>query len=345
MGCGVALAALCLSDSRVPDRDVAEPNRRAEPGGRRWAAVAWDTAFVVGGPEDTLLHLPTRLAADDAGVSVLDRAAGRVLRFDRRGHLLWSFGRRGGGPDEFDHPRDIRMDRRRRTWVLDVGNGRVVTIGEHGASNGRIPLAAVGRTADSIVPDEDGGVILLTLEAQRPIVRLSRSGELLERVSFPSPEHERRHPLASQLVVGHDPTEGEWVGAYGLGDGFFAFRSTSWLGYRGRYIERVEFPRVEQSGRFDLGRWERTSWLSGVTFAAETVSVSRSRIYVFFGGTSSDRHQVVDVYSTDDGTYLESLRLPLRPTHAVYANGLIYALHESPYPVLVAWRPRKERTP
>ncbi len=345
MRCGVALAALCLSNGCVPDREDADPGRRAESGVRRWAVVSWDTAFVVGGPKDTLLHLPTLLAADDAGVSVLDREAGRVLRFDNRGHLLWSFGSKGRGPDEFAHPRDIKMDRQGRTWVLDVANGRVAIIGEHGASDGRIPLSAVGRTADGIVPEEDGGVILLTFEAERPIVRLSPSGEVLERVSLPSPEHERLHPLASQLVVGHDPVDGGWVGAYGLGDGFFAFLTTGWLGYRGRYVEHVEFPRVAQRGRFSLGRRERVSWLTGVSFAAEAVSLSRGRIYVFFGGNSSDRHQVMDVYSVADGSYLESLRLPIRPRHAVYADGLIYALHERPYPTLVAWRPRKERTP
>jgi hypothetical protein len=338
MRCGVALAALCLSNGCVPDREDADRGRRAEPRGRRWAVIAWDTAFVVGGPQDTLLQLPTRLAADGAGVSVLDREAGR-------GRLLWSFGRKGKGPEEFTHPRDIHMDRQGRTWVLDVANGRVTLIDEHGASDGRIPLSAVGRTADGIVPEEGGGVILLTFEADRPIVRLSPSGQVLERVSFPSPEHERLHPLASQLVVGHDPTEGGWVGAYGLGDGFFAFLSTSWLGYRGRYIERVEFPRVAQRGRFSLGRRERASWLTGVVFAAETVSLSRGRVYVFFGGNSSDRHRVMDVYSLDDGSYVESLRLPIRPRHAVYADGLVYALHERPYPTLVAWRPRKERTP
>ena len=306
MRCGVALAALCLSNGCVPDREDADPGRRAESGARRWAVVSWDTAFVVGGPKDTLLHLPTRLAADEAGVSVLDREAGRVLRFDNRGHLLWSFGSKGRGPDEFAHPRDIKMDRQGRTWVLDVANGRVAIIGEHGASDGRIPLSAVGRTADGIVPEEGGGVILLTFEAERPIVRLSPSGEVLERVSLPSPEHERLHPLASQLVVGHDPVDGGWVGAYGLGDGFFAFLSTGWLGYRGRYVEHVEFPRVAQRGRLSLGRRERVSWLTDVSFAAEAVSLSRGRIYVFFGGNSSDRHQIMDVYSMADGSYLES---------------------------------------
>jgi hypothetical protein len=120
MRCCVAFAALCLSNGCGPDREDADPGRRAEPRGRRWAVITWDTAFVIGGPQDTLLQLPTRLAADGAGVSVLDREAGRVLRFDSRGRLLWSFGRKGKGPEEFTHPRDIHMDRQGRTWVLDV---------------------------------------------------------------------------------------------------------------------------------------------------------------------------------------------------------------------------------
>jgi hypothetical protein len=341
----LAVAMLGLPSACVPDPEDAEAGRRFGPGGRRWAVVSWDTAFVVGGPEDMLLHLPTRLAADHAGVSVLDRGAGRLLRFDQQGRLLWRFGRTGRGPEEFAHPRDIKMDRQGRTWVLDITNGRIAIIGDDGSLEERIPLSAVGRTAEGIVPEASGGAILLTLEAERPIVRLSRSGKIVERAAFPSPEHELMHPLASQLVVGHDPRDGTWVAAYGLGDGFFSFRSTRWLGYRGRYIESVEFPRVAQRARFGFGRRERVSWLTDGSFAAESVSIYGGRVFVFFGGNSPDRHRAMDVYSVADGSYVESLRLPVRSRHAVYADGMIYALHERPYPTLVAWRPRKERTP
>jgi hypothetical protein len=79
MRCCVAFAALCLSNGCGPDREDADPGRRAEPRGRRWAVITWDTAFVIGGPQDTLLQLPTRLAADGAGVSVLDREAADVF--------------------------------------------------------------------------------------------------------------------------------------------------------------------------------------------------------------------------------------------------------------------------
>lgn len=338
----VVLGTLWLSSGCTPDREAANPRRSAGPGVRRWAAVSWDTAFVVGGPRDTLFHRPTRLAANRDGVSVLDLGSNRVLRFDTRGHLLWTFGRSGRGPEELAHPRDIKMDGDGTTWILDVANSRISLVDGQGSSAGSIPLRGVGRTADGIVPRDDAGAILLTLAAERPIIRLSRAGQVLERVPFPSPEHEHLHPLASQLVVGHDPADAGWVAAYGLGDGFFAFRSTGWLGYRGRYVEPVEFARVAQQSRSGLGRRERISWISEGSFAAETVSLSRGRIFVFFGGRSPERHQVLDVYALVDGTYLESLRLPIRPSHAIYADGLVYALHERPYPTLVAWRPRKE---
>jgi hypothetical protein len=311
---------------------------------RRWAAVQWDTVFVVGGSaDDTLLYLPTRLAADETGVSVLDRGAGQVLRIDRHGRLIWRFGRRGRGPTEFSRPRDIKLDRLGASWVLDPGNARLVRIDAAGQTAVTIPLSALSRPADAFIPGRPGETLLLTLDRERPLVRLSSKGEVIERLEFPWPGFSSLHPLAAQLVTGHDPRSERWVAAFGLGDGFFVFRGLRWTGYRGRYVESAEFPRVEEKRLSNPGRSQQVAHVRGARFTAEAISISEDRLFVFFGGRSPDRHRLMDIYSAEDGTYLESYRLPAQPRWAVYAGGLVYALYEDPYPTLAAWRPKEHQ--
>ena len=70
-----AWAALLLASGCTPGSPCPEAEKRPRvPEARRWVSVSWDTVFLVGGsPADTLFLLPTRLAANEAGVSVLDR--------------------------------------------------------------------------------------------------------------------------------------------------------------------------------------------------------------------------------------------------------------------------------
>ena len=91
-----------------------------------------------------------------------------------------------------------------------------------------------------------------------------------------------------------------------------------------------------------LTLWGPAAAVVRTSGAGCTISVESDQLFVFFGGASVDRHRVVDVYSLTDGAYVESYRLPMRARHAIYADGLIYALYENPFPTLAAWRPRRE---
>lgn len=296
-----------------------------------------------GRAEDTLLTLPTRIAADRAGVSVLDGAGGRVRRFSREGRLLWTFGRRGRGPAEFWRPRDIQLDRFGRSWVLDPGNSRLVGIDSLGSSPVEIPLSALDRPPNAFVPLPAGGALLLTFDPERPFVRVSDTGRVLERMEFPWLPFRSLHPLAAQLVTGMDPASDRWAVAFGLGDGFFVFQGLEWLGYRGRFVETAGFPRVEEARSRLPGRRERVATIREARFMAEAVSLSEDRLFVFFGGGSRDRHRLIDAYSSKDGVYLGTFRLPVHPRWAVYAGGLVYAIYEDPYPTLAAWRPKERK--
>src|SRR6185503_8519714 len=66
------------------------------------------------------------------GHSSSDSANARVLKFDKTGNLLATWGKRGTGPLEFDQPHTLAMDSRGRLFVGDRGNNRIQILDQSG---------------------------------------------------------------------------------------------------------------------------------------------------------------------------------------------------------------------
>lgn len=56
----------------------------------------------------------------------------RVVKFDRNGKFLMTWGKKGTGPGEFDLPHCIAVDARRRLYVADRSNRRIQVFDENG---------------------------------------------------------------------------------------------------------------------------------------------------------------------------------------------------------------------
>ena len=59
-------------------------------------------------------------------------ANARVLKFDRTGRLLTSWGKKGTGPGEFDQPHALAMDSQGRLFVADRSNDRIQIFSQSG---------------------------------------------------------------------------------------------------------------------------------------------------------------------------------------------------------------------
>jgi DNA-binding beta-propeller fold protein YncE len=66
------------------------------------------------------------------GHSSADSANARVLKFDRTGRLITTFGRKGTGPGEFDQPHALAMDSQGRLFVGDRSNNRIQIFDQNG---------------------------------------------------------------------------------------------------------------------------------------------------------------------------------------------------------------------
>lgn len=314
------------------DRDPAPPRER------RMQTVAWDTVFTVASnAQDSTLLMPFRPVGGGGGVYVADFYGNRVLHFDRRGGLRWRFGRTGSGPDEFRRIRDLKLDSAGHVWVLDEGNLRATVLDSAGSVLERIPLDRINGSPQLLVPLGGAGPLVVVDRTDSPFVRVRGDGSVVERRVFPWDGFRELSYLAGQFTSGMRPGSNTWAAAMQMGDGFFVFHGTRWAGYRGRYVERVEFPQIERR-RVEGG--EVTQFKTPPVEAGKSVTLSPTRVYVLFGGTGAHSRRIVDTYAVANGRYLGSVVLPRRVDSIAWDDGGFYVVYNSPYPTLAYWRPR-----
>lgn len=338
-----AAAALCLVVSAVScgDDGPVDTGRPDDVPGRRLLSARWDTVFRAGGAaDDTVFAQATRIGADAAGVSVVDAYSGRVVRFDRDGNLEWTYGGRGGGPDEFETPRDLAVDAQGRTWVLDVANARITVLEAEGRPAFRIPLDALERRVDALAPLPGDRAALFAFDPDAPFVTVGRDGAPEARRPFPWPGVERLSILATQMTLASGGPDGTWAAAFSFGDGFQLFDDDGEPRARGWFPEAVPFPGVDvRSTSSGVGRKQRVTRMERPRYAAIAVTMSDTRLYVVFGGTGPGANRWLEVYSAEDGSYAGSYVLPRSVGSIAYGDGVFYVTYDDPYPTLAAWRP------
>ncbi len=88
----------------------------------------------VAGEDDKHFGRPTDIAwLPDGTFFVSDGYTNtRVVKFDKNGKYLATWGTKGKGPGEFDLPHSIDIDRQRRVYVADRSNSRIQIFDENG---------------------------------------------------------------------------------------------------------------------------------------------------------------------------------------------------------------------
>ena len=113
--------------------------------------TTWDTVGVIGtsAPDDTLLGRPYRAMFWGPNVVVIDEVDPFVRVFDREGNLLWSRGKRGGGPGEFSPaPLTGHIADDSTLLVMDPGNVRLVEFRPNGQLARELSLSSTGAAGE-----------------------------------------------------------------------------------------------------------------------------------------------------------------------------------------------------
>lgn len=297
---------------------------------RRFLPAEWDTAWVRGGADDTLLANPSVLRAAPHGLVVLDRPLHRITAFDPDGRLTWTFGSRGDGPDEFQDPRDVRVDELGRILVYDPGTAKVVVLSHSGQPISRAPLGDLTR-GDQFLPISDSAFVLATFAHQTPMAVVDWSGRVRNRFDLPWGDFSALSVVARQgLLFGQATT---WGYGFSMGNGWFGYEGLSARPDTGRYVEHTPFPVLvrNSSGSTTVIRMAEPSNCSACSMVLDD-----GRLYVHFGGTTDLMQRIVDVYSWESGAYLGTVLLPHQAETMDVLGRRFYIGFSDPYPRLVA---------
>ena len=94
------------------------------------------TAGVAGDGPDTFNQPSDALVAPNGDIFVADGHGGdsnaRIVKFDKDGKFIKTWGKKGSGPGEFDTPHGLVMDPQGRLLVADRGNSRIQAFDQEG---------------------------------------------------------------------------------------------------------------------------------------------------------------------------------------------------------------------
>jgi hypothetical protein len=327
-GCAAA-AVLACAESPAPG--TREPVRERRP-----TVVAWDTLWMRGGPADTLLLMPLDVVANDGHVYVLDGGGKRVvaLRADD-GALAWTVGGAGGGPQEFAAPTALTLAPSGEVLVADHQNARISVIDPSGRVTGHIPMREFAY-AQGICALADGDLVVTTMEAERPVIRISRDGTVKQRVDLPWPELRETAPLARQAFLSSTDDFRSCALALATGRGFAVYQGDDFT-TASDYVEAVAAPEIEVSQRgTDAGKATSTR-MRRPDVAATDVAAGGGTLAVSFKGRSAAAGRIIDHYDLRTGLYAESYEFTAPIISLARSRNRYLLLHYSAgYPTLVA---------
>ena len=134
-------------------------------------------------------------------------ANARILKFDARGTLLTSWGRKGTGPSEFDQPHALAMDSRGRLFVADRGNDRLQIFSQAGKlldtwfQFSRASGIAIDRNDMMYVADSESGSIDTTRTAWRRGIRIGNARTGAVTAFIPDPVTVSRNTSAAEGIA------------------------------------------------------------------------------------------------------------------------------------------------
>ena len=129
-----------VTDGEGPDGK--DPNRNGKghqvfkfsPDGK--VLMTLGKAGIAGDGPDTFNQPSAVLVAPNGDIFIADGHGGnsnaRVLKFSKDGKFIKAWGKKGGGPGEFDTPHALAMDSRGRLFVGDRGNSRIQIFDQDG---------------------------------------------------------------------------------------------------------------------------------------------------------------------------------------------------------------------
>jgi hypothetical protein len=328
------MAIAVLAGTHLP----AEAQRGSVAAPRHLRAGAWtaDARFAFDHPDELLT--PGGLAAGGGVIVVCDRGDGRLKAFAPDGRLLWRFGRKGQGPNEFLGVSDLKYGPDGNFWVSDPPNGRLTVVSPAGKP---VRIVTMGVNLHRVVPLPAGDFLGFGSGADRFLVRYDSVGRRVAPLPLPA---EIKLPVTQAGFLVTEPT----FGLLPSGGAVMGFRWLSKLvlltpdGAVRKVVETVESLPTPTPESADV-TYKNETFLGfrvnrSTPWASINIAIDSPLALVRFSGTSKEGPRLIDTYDMTTGEYVGSSLLPEHPVHIAAMGGTLYAVVDEPEPAVRAWR-------
>ena len=273
---------------------------------RKWLPVQLSRRWIISNGHGVSLYLPTFVRSfRDGSVYVLDYGDLLVKKFDSTGRFVEAIGSgRGRGPGELSNPTDLELDKTGRLWVADPVNGLISVWNRQGKliKTIRPPVLPY-----RVIPSgKMESVFIMPSVAAYLVARYNPTGSItiFDNLFDPSSQS--------------SPIRDGWLGSLNdtsvviafLHAGLLAgFNSSGGVAFFVRTIDRTPIAELRVYGR------EGSTAVAvdpKAAMSALSISVYGSHIYILSGSESNGLRNwmPVDVYSSKDGSYEGSFRIP-----------------------------------
>ena len=332
LACSEGTGSRSLGDGGSGALDAAVSDEQplvAGPGERTTREVVYDTLWTYGGPDDTLLAAPIRMAAAPmGGVYVLDAGMTRVYHF-ADGRLVWSWGTVGQGPGEILSVRAMDADPETGGVVLvDSRNRRMILLSSDGSLLRETPIEASSPLIPTVAALGGGlGYVISTYTVAFPLMHVGKNGDSSR--SIPAPWDGLVSKNAIQVMGSvFAISGGRWGYALTTGDRWFVYPSVHADAPRAHpYIEHVDYPEVVISETKTGNSVSRsTSFATTPVYSAYDLDVKGDTLFVLAGASAA--REALDVYTIGDGQYMETRSLPGKFTRVALAGDTVFVIDQ-----------------
>lgn len=317
---------MLLRDVSVRQEYTAQPQARSE---RAWRAISGERIWVIGDEESEILYQPALLKADKRGnLYLVDYGDFKVKMYSPDGAMLRTFGTgRGKGPGELLNPTDFSVTETGELWVLDDRNARITVYRADGSIHTHVPVLGLPSRI-ALLGNGTRFVLCPSPSRRENLFELfSKNGQSVRTFGKFIADQAKYSIALDGWVIESKPSE--VVYAFMRAGYIVSFDSTGRLRYYRETIDQVPFPQVRESGR-------SVSLLPDAPLSALSINIEGEELYLLSHIASfAAKVGVIDVYSSHDGSYLYSFKLPEWATFVHVGKEFIYSLGDT---TLTKWK-------
>ena len=276
----------------------------------------------------SFLFQPMKIIVDKKGnIYVLDYGDMKIKKFSDDGRFIRSIGKgRGKGPGEFVNPTDFLVDDEYKVWVCDAVND-IITV-----------FDSIGNVVKTFRPK--GTPFRLAFGNREIVIQVSYGAEHLFEV------YDEAGNFKFSFGEGIIPEQSKFPllmeGEIDVSEGFL-YCGFSYIGYiycfdlRDRKlkfmiknIDNLPIPPIEV---LKIGEVQIRGIKPGSPIQVKSINVERGNIFIE-SGTLADETTIIDVYSSFDGRYLYSFKIPEKFNRGYFDGRYYYGVKDT---VVAKW--------